>query len=257
MSWVIGGGTLLGYGVMISDVRVSWLGNGYIQDCLQKIYPLSNSLFCGFCGSVKLGFLLLEDLRGFLNLSDEEVRGAAWYPDWVAENWLPRAKKIFAKAPKDEQDLRSEIILTGVSPDEVFGQIGAAKIYTAVLKSPDFALQIIKSGNEFLTIGGGCGVEIYKQQIEKIQVAIPANYGKILLGAISEVIRNNPQKNISKNLQIALIKKGQYSFGDNDTTIYYHNGEVVDIKIPFIAKSYPEFLELIKISGRTEKGAVC
>jgi len=257
MSWVIGGGTLLGYGVMVSDVRVSWLGNGYIQDCLQKIYPLSNSIFCGFSGSVKLSFLLLEDLRGFLNLSAEEVRSAVWYPDWVAENWYPRAKEIFAKAPKDEQDLRSEVILTGVAPYEATDAVGATKIYTAVLKSPDFNPQIIKSGNEFLTIGRGYGVEIYKYEIEKIKVSVPANYGRMLLAAISEVIRNNPQSNISRNLQIALIKKGQYSFGDNDTTIYYHSGEVVDIKIPFIAKSYPEFCELIKISGRPQKGAVC
>ena len=77
MTWVIGGSTIFGYGVLISDVCVSW-ELGYQFDCLQKIYPLSNSIMGGFAGSVKIGFQLLQDLRDFLGLTDEEEKEYGW-----------------------------------------------------------------------------------------------------------------------------------------------------------------------------------
>jgi len=39
MTWVFGGITPFGYGVGISDIRVSW-NTGYFKDCLQKVYPV-------------------------------------------------------------------------------------------------------------------------------------------------------------------------------------------------------------------------
>jgi len=74
MTWVIGGFTIFGYGVMISDICVTWKDGGYKKDCLQKIYPLGNYIFRGFAGSVELGFMMLQDLRNFLKLPEEEAK---------------------------------------------------------------------------------------------------------------------------------------------------------------------------------------
>lgn len=264
MTWVIGASTLFGYGFMISDVCVSWR-DGYREDCLQKIYPLGNCIFGGFAGSVELGFLLLQDLRNFLKLPEEEAKNCGWHPDWVAENWCLRARKIFVEAPKELQELRCEIILVGASPNEDIGIPGFARIYIVVLKDPNFEPQIVKNGNKILSIGSGAGVEIYKEALKKLsgdygfslmqaEVGTQGGYGGIILDHLSEVIKKAPEEGISKHLQIAIIRRGQYSLGNNDTTIFLHSGEKIDIKMPPLAKSYPEFLALSK---KYSRGAIC
>ena len=267
MTWVIGGSTIFGYGVMISDVCVSWGKGGYAQDCLQKVYPLGNYIFGGFAGSVKLGFIMLQDLRNFLKLPEEETKDTGWHPDWVAENWYPRAREIFAKASKEEQALHSSVILVGASPNEDIGIPGFARIYVATLDDPAFEPQVIKGGNNILSIGSGAGVEKYKEEIRKLsdtsdislmqgEVGMPGGYGTMLLHCISGVIRKNPEKGISKHLHIALIRRGQFSLSNNDTTIYYPKGEKIEIKMPPVAKSYSEFEELIRRIKQSTKGAI-
>jgi len=82
MTWVIGGSTVFGYGVMISDICVSF-EQGPSKDCLQKIYPVGNHIIGGFAGSIQLGFAMLQDLRSFLHLPEKEEKENAWHPDWV------------------------------------------------------------------------------------------------------------------------------------------------------------------------------
>ncbi len=55
MTWVVATPTLLGYALVVSDIRVSW-GTSYYFDCLQKIHLVSPSMIAGFAGSVEIGF---------------------------------------------------------------------------------------------------------------------------------------------------------------------------------------------------------
>jgi hypothetical protein len=45
------------YSIGISDIRVT-LGDGSEYDCLQKIYPVTNSIAMGFAGSMQIGFMM-------------------------------------------------------------------------------------------------------------------------------------------------------------------------------------------------------
>ncbi len=82
MTWVIGGITPFGYGVGLSDIRVSWDDKKY-RDCLQKVYPVGKFIIAGFAGSVELGFRLIQDLSNFLHLDNPDE---AWIPEWIAVN---------------------------------------------------------------------------------------------------------------------------------------------------------------------------
>src|SRR5258707_2174952 len=98
MTWVVGASSLFGYGVMVSDVRVSWSDNTE-ADLLRKAYRVGPYLLAGFAGSVNVGFQLIDSLQKFLLPPDNSV--AAWKPDWVAEHWYPEAAQIFSKAPPE------------------------------------------------------------------------------------------------------------------------------------------------------------
>ena len=54
MTWVVGMPTMFGYGIGISDVRIT-LADGSERDCLQKIYPVGRFLAMGLAGFVPIG----------------------------------------------------------------------------------------------------------------------------------------------------------------------------------------------------------
>ena len=62
MTWVIGAPCMFGYGVAISDIRVT-LPNGMAIDCLQKICPVGECVTSGFAGSVRFGLAAILDLQ--------------------------------------------------------------------------------------------------------------------------------------------------------------------------------------------------
>jgi len=55
MTWVLGSSSIMGFGALIADTRVSW-GRKRYADILQKIHPVGSLLMVGFSGSVELGF---------------------------------------------------------------------------------------------------------------------------------------------------------------------------------------------------------
>lgn len=267
MTWIIGGSTMFGYGVMISDICVSF-GQGNSKDCLQKIYPVGNHILGGFAGSVELGFMMLQNLRDFLKLPEKEQEECAWYPDWVGENWAPEAKRIFSRVPDNLKALGCQIIMVGTHPTEDIGIPGFAKTYVVILKSPDFNPHIESGGNKFLSIGSGAYIGEYVKELEEatslygnnslVQTEIhhPGGFGNTLKIALSSVLRDNPHIGISKHLHLAIINRGTYTLSTNDTTIHYTKEHVEEIKMPRVAKSYPEFLGLVSNKISPEK-AIC
>lgn len=161
MTWVIGGITPFGYGVGISDIRVSWK-NGNFKDCLQKVYPVGNFIIAGFAGSVTLGFNLIDDLRQFLFL---DKPNEAWIPEWVAIKWHRRARRIFNSAPQSIKKLGSSILLVGIHPNHNEGNSPWPKGTACKFNSPDFEANFSKKG-EFISIGSGSNVEEYIEMLK-------------------------------------------------------------------------------------------
>jgi hypothetical protein len=83
MTWIVGTPYGFGYGIGISDVRVT-LGDHSEHDCLQKIYPVGRFIAMGFAGSVRIGFAMIETLRTFLYNEDQSL---AYDPTAVAQWW--------------------------------------------------------------------------------------------------------------------------------------------------------------------------
>ena len=137
MTWVLGSGTLFGYGALIADVRVSWPG-GQVADILQKIHGVAPNMMAGFAGSVRLGFSLVNDMRGCFARTDD----ALWWPRAAAWWWWRRARGIFRAAPLEEQKKGSAILLVGPGPDETQPW---PRSYCVRMKGPDFHPEYLPS----------------------------------------------------------------------------------------------------------------
>ena len=73
MTWVVGSPSFMGFGVAVSDIRVS-LANGRHFDRLQKVYEVGPFIAAAFAGSVSFGFWAISDLRDFLTPIDPRRR---------------------------------------------------------------------------------------------------------------------------------------------------------------------------------------
>lgn len=84
-----------GYSFGISDIRVT-LPDGSECDCLQKIYPVAQSIALGFAGSVCIGFKMVEVMKEWLH---NDAPDCAWFPLETLELWPEVARNTFAAAP--------------------------------------------------------------------------------------------------------------------------------------------------------------
>ena len=252
MTWVIGGSTLFGYGFALSDICVSW-GEDRQLDCLQKIYPVSKFIAAGFSGSVKLGFMLLEDLRRFLILPEKDT---AWKPKWVALNWRRRAKKIYGHAPENLRNLGCSILMVGVSPTENLGDAPAPRSTVSVLKAPEFEPKFSKTGG-ILSIGSGSEVEEYKRELAEfakdsyhplmqMEVGNLGGFAHAINIAITKTLQEKVVKGVSKHLHICIVQRGQILIGNNDFTMYPEEGLQINFKMPYVAKNWRKFEEICK-----------
>lgn len=153
MTWIVGMPGMFGYGIGISDIRVT-LSNGTERDCLQKIYKVGDFIAAGFAGSVAIGFGMIDRLRELL-LSDDPTR--AWDPKAIADWWPEDAREVFNSFPDEERNLASHVILIGAHPSEHNGNPNWPTNYVFIFRSPDFeaipvtppALGAIGCGSQF------------------------------------------------------------------------------------------------------------
>lgn len=164
MTWVIGTPSSLGYGVAISDIRVTF-PNGTTRDCFQKVYPVARFIAAGFSGSVQFGFWAIGDLQQQLSGVEPDF---AWIPGWVAFRWHRRARRAFAEAPAHVRLHGAAIMLVGVSPTADVGIPGWARATVAIMRAPDFFPRILKL-QEVGAIGSGSGVDLYVHELEELQ----------------------------------------------------------------------------------------
>jgi len=263
MTWVIGGITSFGYGVGISDIRVSW-STGYLKDCLQKVYPVGNFIIAGFAGSVLLGFKMINDLKQFLIL---DKPNEAWIPEWVAIKWYRRARRIFNSAPMSLQKLGSSILLVGIHPNKSEGESPWPKGTACLFNSPDFEVNFSKSG-EFISIGSGSivaeYVSILKATTKKLdnagmqaEVAMKGGFGHNIKMNITESLLAHEAQSVSTHLHIFIAERGNLLLGANNHLRPNGNNGFIEFKMPTVAKSYNEFHTLCESENINAASAVC
>lgn len=258
MTWVVGASSIFGYGVMISDVRVSW-GDGTEIDLLRKSFRIAPFLLAGFAGSVHIGFQLIDDLQRFLVLPPG-VQGVAWRPEWVAENWSPRAAEVFAASADEEKQLGSQIMIVGVSPDQDLGTPNSPRVFVIKFDWPHFEPVFERRGMSVCHIGSGSGIESFKEAIAEnfklsspnlqIEIVGPGAWAHMLGHSVGRLVEDNPVDGISSHVHINICRRGDFMEANNDETRHHLDGKRVEFIMPKVASTYEEFRLLCKKYGK-------
>jgi hypothetical protein len=268
MTWVIGASSLFGYGVMLSDVRVTF-PDGRTADILRKAYPVGPYIIAGFAGSVHIGFQLLQSLCEFLTIpaDDPEADNLAWRPAWVAQEWSPQAKKIFASSPAAERKLGAQFLMVGVSPDEDMGTPNTRRVYIIRFSGPDFRPGFMRKAFTVAHIGSGGGVSIYKQAFRehfrlnasslRAETGRPEGWAGMLGQTVNMVAAEHPIGSVSRHMHIHVCRLGEIFQGKNNERIHSLDGsEPITFEMPKVATSYEEFLSMCSGLGLGAQGAV-
>lgn len=260
MTWVIGSPSMWGYGLAISDIRVSF-PDGSTADCLQKVYGVGRFIAAGFAGSVEFGFRALSDLSAELA---QIPQGEGWIPGWVAFKWYRRVRRGFAAAPDSVRRLGSEIVLIGVSPTVDLGIPGFARPTVAILRAPNFEPQILRM-NAIESIGSGRGVEPYREELERLgrdrqvqlsEAGMPGGFGGMLMHFLRGTLEEHPDRFVSPYVHLCLVRRGEISIQKSDYTIF-EGGEPREIRMPPVATSWDEFQDRCQHLGADAGAAIC
>src|SRR5579862_5525948 len=162
MTWIVGMPTLWGYSIGISDIRVT-LADDSEHDCLQKIYPIAQSITLGFAGSVRIGFQMIDVMRRWLHC---EQTDHAWKPFETVELWPALARDIFAAAPPEEQAGQCALLMLSADPEAPPTEMGA-RTYVHTFRSPDFAPEQAKT-HKVVGIGSGTEIDSFKKYLDDV-----------------------------------------------------------------------------------------
>lgn len=269
MTWVIGTSCNFGYGILVSDIQVTYEDENQLRhiDVLQKVYHVGNHIVAGFAGSVSIGFKLIKDLNLFPPVGYEN-----YYvnPYEIAENWPKRSQKIFREAPKEEQECGAEILMVAACPSDE-GAFGGDKICIIKFSSPDFIPVIKDKVDDILNIGCGAYVEEYIEAIKNLppsphpfrdptllaEIRHPGVNAPAFARYLFNQVQANPQKGISKNLHIATISSNKIMIGNNNMGVCYPGKERVELKMPQVAQSYEELSHMLNTRGIKRSAVRC
>jgi hypothetical protein len=267
MTWVIGASSLFGYGVTLSDVRVTF-SNGKTAELLKKAHPVGPFIVAGFAGSILIGFQLLESLRKFLILPSEvRDQNMAWQPQRVAHQWSPEARQIFADAPLGERRLHSQFLIVGISPDEDLGAPEFRRVYIIRFSDPDFKPGFMRRAFTVAHIGSGGGVGLYKRAFRdhfrigasslRTEMIGPAGWATMLGHTVNLVAAEHPVRSVSRHVHILICRLGAIIEGNNDERIFSpDDSEPIEFKMPDVATSYGEFVSKCRGCGLVAEAAI-
>jgi hypothetical protein len=274
MTWVIGASSIFGYGAIMADVRITF-SNGHERDMLQKAYPLGPYIIGGFAGSVKIGFELLHSLQ--YGMAPPASAGPpdsvwTWEPVGVAHEWQPIAKTIFANAEPGEQALQSQILIVGISHEDLTSDaVKAPKViqrpHAIIIRmmSPEFEPLVTSRPLSIEHIGSGAFVDKYvdlmKHYVDPMSGTLQAEtaafgmWPKMLARGVRQAVSDDPVSGISPHVHILVCRSGQMFMMNNDTTIVPTGKDPIEFKMPKVAQSYAEFLAMCNATGIIAAGA--
>lgn len=267
MTWIVGMPFMLGYPVLISDIRVTW-PDGIERDCLQKVYPVGRYIAAGFAGSVFSGFVMVENLGRVLNRMPE---GYAWIPRQVALEWRRKARYIYRRILEAHPEVSSagcQLVFAGVSPQEDMGIPGTAKPWVWKMSAPDFEPEFA-SMNTPVSIGSGETCEEYRRILQSLadqhetfplyqaEVGMLGGFGMVLQFFLSQKIGEHPFPGVSPFVHLCLIRRGEILLRGIDRSYYPLGGEKVENPMPPVIGSYEAFRQYSRENGLSEAEATC
>lgn len=271
MTWVVGASSVLGYGVIVSDVRISF-ADGSEADMLRKVYPVGPYLMAGFAGSVLIGMTLIDHLQRSLAQTIPPEGQAppghrfAFNPDTVAEDWAEAAADIFSNMPENERNLGSQILIVGVDSARNNGAPKFPYVHIAKLNWPNYTPEFSPQVNSAQHIGRGSEIVDFVSAIQnhmeigadsfQANMGGPAAWAQMLGHSVGRVVKDNPVNGIGSHVNIDVCMLGGFHHNNNNERIHYPDGRIVEVEMPPIAQNYDEFLEMCEERGRAAAGAV-
>jgi len=261
MTWVIGAISLFGYGVVVSDVQVSWKGSDRELPILQKAHFVGHTIVAGFAGSVRIGFRLIESLSAGMTRAGPNE---AWHPWWVAKHWPAEARRIFESSESLEKHLGSDILLVGISPTEQRQHV--PKVYLIRMSSPSFQPTFFTKPLSMCSIGSGTGATHYMAELATaldlhspiiLLEQAPGGWGAGIARAMDRAISQQPMKGVSEHLQIHIARRDGVTHGNNDQRTIDSAGNETLRKMPPLAASWSAFENLASANGQAAALARC
>jgi hypothetical protein len=262
MTWIIGSPRVFGYSLLLSDVRVT-LGDGTERDCLQKIYPVGRFLVAGFAGDVRIGLTMIGVLQRWLHHEDETK---AWIPEETAELLPAIARDVFHDFAAENRESGCHLMLAGVHPTERLGAAPWARPSLYRFRSPEFTPEPAAI-NTFVSIGSGGYVDEYRQVLEGVSgmktdfmnietMGGPFGHsgGSLLSSILRKEMDRRPVEGISRHFHICVVRIGEISFSNNDVNIYPQSGEKIEFRMPKVATTWSELMEILGDNPRGLSG---
>lgn len=226
MTWVVGTPYGFGYGIGISDVRVT-VGSSY-YDCLQKIYPVGQFIAMGFAGSVRIGFAMVDAASSFLHSDDKSL---ACDPIEVSKQWPSPARKVFGGFPQAERSEQCHLMMISVHPTENCGESPWARPYVHIFRSPEFEPVSI-AVNKVGAIGCGEVADPCRKAVEELssdyarmslirqaEQGTPGGMASMLGIQLTGVLKDAQPKGISAHLQYCWVYRGRIIIKTNDHSV--------------------------------------
>ena len=289
MTWIVGTTTMFGYGIGISDIRVT-LSDGSERDCLQKIYQVGNFIAAGFAGSVAIGFGMIDKLTELL-ASDDPT--GAWDPVAVATWWPEDARGVFNSFPESERDLQSHVILIGAHPTAHNGNPAWPRNHVYKFCSPDFDAVSVPPP-EVTAIGCGTQFEPCTRAITSLsqdhqarfqmmqgEQMCPGGMANLLGFHLTLLLQETQPRGISSHLHCCWVYRGKVVIAPNnyartgrwstfssgveaaEKTLREANPQnalpapgMTYFQMPTIAKSLVELERLLRASGHSVARAI-
>lgn len=250
MTWVIGASTIFGYGIVISDIRVTCQTSGKTMDVLQKAFPMGKWMVAGLAGEVSIGLTLLRSLQ---LLFDEMILAPdeCCEPEWVAAKWSKEAKRMYADVARDNDSDECHILTVGLQPTST-DTLGGATVCVSVYRSPDFVPETVLAGNQVQSIGSGAQVVQYRESLECMisdedlvymqgEVGSIGGFGRVIWDMLRRDVTLHPVEVVSPHFHLFLIRLGGIE-------------EWRSPQMPDVAHNWPELLE--KINSEMDSNAL-
>lgn len=270
MTWVIGSPTTVGYSVILADIQVTvGEGTGSVHlDGIQKVFPVGRYMAAGFAGDVYLGYRLIEDLTRCLELP-ADAADKAWIPAPVIDEWRHRARSLF-EAWGGNHDCGVDLLVAGVWKEDVVPSEADLLIahiappgvhtYACILRSPTFDVEVI-SPMRVKSIGSGNDVDAYVSAIEhanrhpaelyhgEFVAGMRGSLGTMLAHTLGARIARTRVPGISEHLLVCVVEVGAVTVHANDSDLFVKGERVPQRRMPLIATSWTEVLELLQRHG--------
>lgn len=135
------------------------------------------------------------------------------------------------------------------------------------MKSPAFDPHLAKA-SEVVSIGSGSTIPYYQKVLHGFSSNVLSLLQGEVMGArmgflplsmvVQKTIEQNPIPGISPHAYICVVRRGSVEVGTNDENRYPPSGEVIEVRMPQVATTWSEFMQLASSdTGPGAEGAVC